>query len=312
MPLRYASLTLLSIALGSLALLLAPRRPGHLLRGRERSHRGHVRTRVQRSMRAGDLVDPLDKRTRWGGGVLQDVSPFTWSRIADVPEQTLDDIQARGEAATGQDIYNLNNIYRLRFNATASDVWALSARLEALPGILRARRCRGRSRHRSHPTTSRIRTTRTPPSPSRPASTPSTLDAAGWRRHRITICDLEYSWNYNHNDVTKALGSQINFNTADPFTTRITARRSSACSSPTTTAELGTKGVSFSAGLKTCGTYFGLPAPSWNVPGAIAVAIANLQPGDVILLEQQWAYTNGGTDYIPIEWWTDYAPDRRP
>jgi hypothetical protein len=38
------------------------------------------------------------------------------------------------------------------------------------------------------------------------------------------------------------------------------------------------------------------------------VAIANLQPGDVILLENQWDYT-GEEDYVPIEWWTDYYPN---
>ena len=37
------------------------------------------------------------------------------------------------------------------------------------------------------------------------------------------------------------------------------------------------------------------------------VAIANLQAGDVILIENQWDYT-GLEDYVPVEWWTDYYP----
>ena len=311
MSLRYASLTLLSIALGSLALLPAPPAAGAPAYEAESdlievmfAPESKVR------MRAGELVDLSTNALDGLALVLRDVSPATWSRISDVPEQTLDDIQARGEVATGRDIYNLNNIYRLRFNATAGDVWTLSARLEALPGILLAR-----------PVPKPV------PAPLPPnyqpsqnyedsaASIPTGVDAEyAWTQPGgggtgITICDLEYSWNYNHNDVTKALGSQINLNTADPFNdqnhgTAVIGELVADDNLP----NWGTKGVSYNANLMTCGTYFGLPTPSWNVPGALALAITNLQAGDIILLEQQWPYTNGGTDYIPIEWWLDYTP----
>ena len=64
----------------------------------------------------------------------------------------------------------------------------------------------------------------------------------------------------------------------------------------------GTTGICYGANLKTCGTYYPASAPSWNVAGAISIAIANLNAGDIILLEQQWDYTGSG-GYVPIEWW---------
>ena len=45
------------------------------------------------------------------------------------------------------------------------------------------------------------------------------------------------------------------------------------------------------------------------VPGAITVAISNLNAGDVILLEQQWEYVPGSQNYVPVEWWLNYSPN---
>jgi hypothetical protein len=257
---------------------------------------------------------PADLATNALAGVDQVLAPIggvEWSRICDVPEAKLDELQAIGKANTGNDIYNLNNIYRLRFDdkAGAVDVWRLAADLEALPGIMLARP---------------VPLPMEPPNPpdydpsqnyNDPASSvPSGIDAryawtlAGGTGAGITVCDLEYSWNYNHADVTKALGSQINVNVADPFSntnhgTAVIGELVSDDNLP----NWGTKGSCYGANLKTCGTYYGL-TPSWNVPGALAVAIANLNAGDIILLEQQWDYAGGGT-YVPVEWWLNYSPN---
>ena len=257
-------------------------------------------------MREGN---PIDLATNALDGVEQALSRVAWhewQRICDVPEETLNDIQARGEANTGQPVYNLNNIYRLRI-PQGHDVWALGQELEALPGVLLARP---------------VPLPMAPPTPPdylswqgylRPASwTPTGIDAdyawtqAGGDGSGVTVCDLEYSWNYNHDDVTKALGSQINSNVVDPFGnndhgTAVIGEMVSDNNG------WGTTGISHAANLLTCGTYYGSP-PSWNVPGAIAVAIANLQAGDVCVLEQQWERTPGMQDYVPIEWWMDYTP----
>jgi serine protease len=257
-------------------------------------------------LRADALVDMNTDALTGLAGVLQKLAWHNWERICDVPEERLDELQLNGEANTGQSVYNLNNIYRLRI-PKGLNVWEISQELEVLPGIMLARPV-------PKPTP--------PPLPPnyyawqdylRPASdNPSGIDAdyawtkAGGIGTGVTVCDLEYSWNYNHADVTKAVGSQINFNVADPFsnTNHGTAVIGELVSNNN---GWGTTGACYGANLKTCGTYYGSPTPSWNVPGAMAVAIANLSAGDVILLEQQWAYTYSGTDYIPIEWWLNYA-----
>jgi serine protease len=260
-------------------------------------------------LRGGVPVDLEAKRGLTGvSQVLQGLAWSEWQPISDVPEARLDEIQAQGQANTGQPVYNLNSIFRLRI-PKGLDVWAVSKELEALPGVMLARPV-------PKPTP--------PPYPPpnympnqgylRAASiVPSGIGAdfiwtqSGGIGTGVTVCDLEYSWNYTHGDISKALGSQINTNVADPFanTNHGTAVIGELVSDLN---GWGTTGVCYGAGLKTCGTYYGLPAPSWNVPGAIAVAIANLSPGDVILLEQQWEYTSGSGNYIPIEWWLNYSP----
>lgn len=271
-----------------------------------------------------DLIEVMfapDSRVRLRGGVLVDLTTNAldgvdaalrnagrteWSRIADVPEQTLDDLQVRGAANIGGDLYNLNNIYRLRFET--ADVWTLSAELEALPGVMSARPV-------PLPMPAPL-----PPDfqPSQNYEDPASANPTGvdaeyaWTQPGgtgvgVTVCDLEYSWNYNHDDVTKAFNSQINTNVADPFldTNHGTAVVGELVSDNN---GWGTQGVCYGSSLKTCGTYYGTPTPAWNVPGALAVTIAALNPGDVILMEQQWDYT-GGAGYVPIEWWTDVSPN---
>jgi len=261
-------------------------------------------------LRGGAPVDLGAKQGLTGvNQVLQKLAWSQWQPISDVPEVRLDEIQAIGEANTGQPVYNLNNIFRLRI-PKGLDVWAISAELEALPGVMLARP---------------VPKPMPPPFPPpdygaqqgylRSAATvPSGIDAdyawtlPGGNGAGVTVCDLEYAWNYNHGDVTKALGSQININVADPgwgpehgtaVIGELVADKNG----------WGTTGICHGANLKTCGTFYGLPTPGWNVPGALAVAIANLSAGDVILIENQWEYTPGAGNYIPIEWWLNYSPN---
>ncbi len=238
---------------------------------------------------------------------LQSLAWFEWERICDVPEWKLDELQANGEANARKPLYNLNNIYRLRI-PEGHDVWALSLDLEALPGVMSAR------------PVPRPMALPTPPNyvPSqdylRPASsTPTGINAdyawtqSGGDGTGIVVVDLEYSWNYDHQDVSQASGSQVNTNVADPEddTRHGTAVIGVLCSDDN---PWGTTGVSHGATLKTCGTYYGA-SPVWNVPGAIAKALDNCYPGDVLLLEQQWDLT-GSDGFVPIEWWTDTYPDQ--
>ncbi|MFH1335875.1 MAG: FG-GAP-like repeat-containing protein [Candidatus Zixiibacteriota bacterium] len=265
-------------------------------------------------LRNGALVDLTTNALAGVDMVLQKYDWFEWNRICDVPEERLDEIQAKGEANTGKPVYNLNNIYRLRI-PKGWDVWAVSQELESLPGIILAR------------PVPKPMTLPTPPDYAScigstcqgylrsASSTPTGIDAdyawtqTGGNGAGVTVCDLEYGWNYNHADLTKAVGSQINPNTiyypAGADTNHGTAVIGELSSDNN---GWGTTGICYGASLKTCGTVYP-NATTWNVPGALAYAIDSLSPGDVILLEQQWAYTNGGTDFIPIEWWLNYTPN---
>jgi serine protease len=255
-------------------------------------------------MRGGALVDLATRALDGIEGALSGRGTLEWTRECNVPEEVLDELQVNGEANSDRPVYNLNNIYRLRIEK-GHDVWRIAEELEALPGVLWARPV-------PKPTP--------PPLPPnytsqqgylQPAtSTPVGLDIVyaftqpGGKGLGVTVCDLEYSWNYNHADISKAPGSQINTNVVDPF---------SDPEHGTAVIGLlvadnngwGVTGICHQANLRTCGTYYGTPTPSWNVAGAIALAIANLDAGDVILLEQQWEYNQLGGQYIPIEWWGD-------
>jgi hypothetical protein len=269
--------------------------------------------------RNGALVDFATNALAGVDGVIQRLAWHEWYRICDVPEERLDEIQAKGEANTGKLVYNLNNIYRLRI-PKGLDIWSISEELEALPGVILARPV-PKPMPLPNPPNYASCTGDTCQGYLRPASsTPTGIDADyAWTQTSgdgtgVTVCDLEYGWNYNHADLTKAQNSQINPNTilypANADTNHGTAVIGELVSDNN---GWGTTGICYGANLKTCGTYWIDPGPPldtvWNVPGAMAYAIASLSPGDVILLEQQWAYTNGGSDYIPIEWWLDYSPN---
>ena len=264
----------------------------------------HDDSRVR--LRSGVLIDLATNALQGVDQALSDLTWHTWTRISDVPEETIDQWQMNGEMNTGMSVYNLNNIYRLRI-PEGYDVWELSYTLNALPGIIHARPV---PRPQPAPVPPNYQSFQGYLNPA--SSTPTGIDAqyawtqTGGTGTGITVCDLEYSWNYNHADITKAVGSQINTNVQDPFNdnnhgTAVIGELVSDNNS------WGTTGICYGSGLKTCGTYYGIPA-TWNVPGAMAVAIANLNAGDVILLEQQWDY-NGSAGYVPIEWWTNSYPN---
>ena len=265
-------------------------------------------------LRNGTLLDLATSALAGVDGVVQRLAWFEWYRICDVPEERLDEIQSRGEANTGKPVYNLNNIYRLRI-PKGLDVWAISQELEALPGIILARPVPKPMPLPSPPNYASCTGDTCQGYLRSASSTPTGIDAdyawtqTGGNGTGVTVCDLEYGWNYNHADLTKAVGSQINpnpiFYPAGADTNHGTAVIGELVSDNNA---WGTTGICYGATLKTCGTVYP-NATTWNVTGAIAYAIDSLSAGDVILLEQQWAYTSLGTDYIPIEWWLNYSPN---
>ena len=258
-------------------------------------------------LRNGNLVDLSTDALSGLDQVLSDLATKTWHRLCDVSEESLDQWAEDGTNNSGQPVFNLNNIYRLEIPG-GIDIWELCRKLENLKGIELAR-----------PVPLPVE----PPLPPNyqsqqgylnPASsTPTGIDASyAWTQTGgtglgVTVCDLEYSWNYNHGDISKGAGSSLNTWT-DPgwgndHGTAVIGELVSDNNG------WGTTGICYGSSLKTCGTYYGTPT-SWNVAGAIALAIANLNAGDIILLEQQWDYspTSAGL-YVPIEWWYSTSPN---
>lgn len=258
-------------------------------------------------IRNGALVDLSTNALQGVDLIVNSLAWHKWIRNIDVAEDLIDTWELNGERNTGQDLYNLNNIYRLQI-PKGLDVWEISGRLADLPGIYMA-----------------IPVPKPTPLPSPPPgsfqSQQGYLNAAttgiealwswaqtGGTGTGVTICDLEYNWNYNHADVTKAVGSQINPNPLTdpgPGIVNINHGTNVIGELVADNNSWGTTGICYGAGLKTCGTVYAAGG-GWNVSGAIGYAIAALSAGDVILLEQQWDYTGSG-GYIPIEWWGSYS-----
>ncbi|MEZ5199547.1 MAG: S8 family serine peptidase [Bacteroidales bacterium] len=251
-------------------------------------------------LRNGQLTDLATDALSGLENSLSDLEWMVWNRICDVPESEMDEWAVNGEKNTGQQVYNMNNIYRLQI-PKGKDIWELCKKLTKLDGVMSA-----------------IPVPEPMPLPTPPnyqsqqgylntaSSTPTGIDAAyawtqaGGAGTGVTICDLEYSWNYSHTDISKAAGSSLNSWT-DPgwgnnHGTAVIGELVSDNNG------WGTTGICYGANLKTCGTYYGSPSPYWNVAGAIGLAVSSLSAGDIILLEQQWDYTGSG-GYVPIEWW---------
>ena len=263
-------------------------------------------------MRNNSLIDLETNALEGVTPILGVLSWHQWHRMTDLPEPLLDQWETNGEQRTGEDLYNLNNIFRLKI-PRGTDIWSLAAGLESLPGIYLAR-----------PVPKPMPLPAMPPGSyqsqqgylNAASNNPSGVNAlyawtqTGGTGTGVTVCDLEYSWNYNHADLTQAPGSQINPNAiSDPFNdnnhgTAVIGELVSDNNG------WGTTGICYGATLMTCGTYW-TSGIGWDVPGAIAYAIAALSAGDIILLEQQWEYTSGTQNFIPIEWWTDYSPNQQ-
>ena len=272
-------------------------------------------------LRVGRPVDLATDALAGVDQVLQKAGDYSWQRLCEVAEGRLDELQAQGAAKSGESVLNLNNIYRLRVS-TGTDIEAVCRELESLPGIINARPM-------PLPTTPPALPPDYEPSQGYldPAiSTPVGIDAhhawtlPGGDGTGITVCDIEYSWNYNHGDITKAPGSQINLNPIiDPFPADQANHGTAVIGALVANHNgWGTTGICHGATLKTCASYFIIAGPPldtvWDVPAAITMAINALSAGDVILLEHQWDYGDPNTaytDFIPIEWWTDWYPSQQ-
>ncbi len=123
---------------------------------------------------------------------------------------------------------------------------------------------------------------------------------AGGNGSAVRIFDLEYSWNAAHEDLAKAVGTNLNNGTpVDPFNDNNhgTAVLGEMIATDNST---GVTGASVGAALSRVNTYNS--ERGWDIVGALQTAATIAVPGDVILIEQQtWAPSSVG-GYAPVEW----------
>ena len=204
-------------------------------------------------LRDGSLVDFKSDALIGVDQILEQLAWQNWYRICDVDEDILDQWSVNGERNTGKPVYNMNNIYRLQI-PKGMNIWELCKSLQNLPGIMSAIPV---PKPMELPTPGNFQSFQGYLNPA--SSTPTGIDAAyawtqtGGTGTGVTVCDLEYSWNYNHADISKAVGSQINTLVQDPFndTNHGTAVIGELVADNN---GWGTTGICYGSGLKTCGT----------------------------------------------------------
>lgn len=119
---------------------------------------------------------------------------------------------------------------------------------------------------------------------------------------KVKVVDMEYAWNVNHEDLSKARapGAMIpNGTYEDPFgdTNHGTAVLGILGADSNT---FGMTGIVKDAAIGMVNAY---NTEGYAGANAIDIARANMNPGDVLLIEQQVDGPAPGTnDYVPLEW----------
>lgn len=118
----------------------------------------------------------------------------------------------------------------------------------------------------------------------------------------VKVVDVEYSWNVDHEDISKArvLGASLpNGTPSDPFndTGHGTAVIGILSADSNT---IGVTGEVTDAQLAMINT---VTTTGYNPANAINIARTNMTAGDVMLIEQQTGGPSASTtDYVPLEW----------
>ena len=233
-------------------------------------------------------------------GKVRRVVGATADSIVPLLDQPSSDARARRkamESQSGAPVPDMASYFRITVR-TGEDVDAVSAQLASLPGVELA-----------YPA----------PEPIAPPTTASFVGEQAYLGNApvglgatkskvlnggtgasVTIADIEYSWNANHEDLAKARlsGSSIAVGTpSDPFsdTNHGTAVLGILIGSKNS---FGVNGIAYGSGVRMINAYS--LEYSWSPAMAIDAAIRTLTPGDVVLLEQQTYGPSG--ELLPIEW----------
>ncbi|MBI4810155.1 MAG: hypothetical protein HY800_01670, partial [Ignavibacteriales bacterium] len=121
----------------------------------------------------------------------------------------------------------------------------------------------------------------------------------------VTICDFEYAWNLNHQDLPAGIGKLIPPGyTETGMTTAADTNHGTAVLGVLASKNngWGTKGAAYGATIKVAPTWY---TSGWYPDVAISYVLTQLSRGDIFLLEQQYfgPFNNGvDTGLVPIEW----------
>ncbi|MDX2017081.1 MAG: S8 family serine peptidase [Planctomycetota bacterium] len=218
----------------------------------------------------------------------------TWSRLHTIDDAELEAQRAAAVAVFGPDLPDLRLTMDLRLAPGVDLEQAIDA-LRARPDVLYALPSCPPVPQPVVP--SYVSLQRYMQAPTNGVGSTSIWTWPGGTGSGIRVIDLEYSWNTNHFDLPAM--TSVNAGTPqDPFNDTNHG-----------TAVMGVL-VSRSNGEGTTGAVHGASpyiAPTnfttgYNLPGAITAASNAMRAGDVIVIEQQWGGPNGGTNYVPVEW----------
>jgi len=230
--------------------------------------------------------------------VLQAVAGGEWSRAYPVNEQRLTHMRDVAQQTLGREIADLNLQFDLRLpgGISAADVIDMFNALESVE------LAQPLPRPVPLPVPPNFQSAQAYLNPA-----PAGVDAVNaWTADETTgagirIADVEYSWNFAHQDLPAV--TLLGPAPVDPFNDKNhgTAVLGEVGSLKN---DWGTTGIAhdstlFVAAANTAGGY--------NVGGAIITAAAALSAGDVIIIEQQTNGPAGPGLYVPVEWfWPNY------
>jgi serine protease len=256
-------------------------------------------------LRAGAFVSGVANVDLTGANAVLGAYPgITVERLFQRSEAEIARDEAAVEARSGRDQADLNLYYRVTAPAGA-DPTAVIAALNALTVVEAAS---SEPRPAAPPVTPDFTAQqgyRSPATDGINANFAATL--AGGKGQNIIIADIEYSWNVDHEDLSKARapGAVIDNGTPeDPFADN---NHGTAVLGEIIADEnsFGVTGIVSGAEVRLVNAN---TTTGYALANAINLAQAALTAGDVILIEQQTTGPNGGCDSIsqvgcaPVEW----------
>lgn len=243
-----------------------------------------------------DVDPPTDALS--SSGLLSSVESIT--RLFSLPTSRLDELRQAGETGSGDSLPDLNMWFALEL-VDGTDVDEFLEDLKALPNVDEAELAPiPQPLTAVTPDFTADQDYLGPATDGIDATFSSTL--TGGDGSGTTIYDVEYSWNQNHEDLSKAAGVSLLLDpgdsASDPFndTNHGTAVLGELIADDNT---IGVTGI-------VPGAHIGLaPANTtnlgYNPANAILLAVDDAEPGDVILIEQQY-WVCGTGYYGPLEW----------